>query len=311
LKRVAFIFPGQGSQSAGMGKDFYENSETARVLIDNVSAETGIDFKNLMFEKNGDLEQTQFTQPAILLVSAVAHKLFSEKLDLKPTFLLGHSLGEFSALLASGSIDLVDAVKLVNRRGELMAEACSDIDAGMMAVIGLSNDKVDEVCETARAEGKKVWGANFNSDGQVVVAGIKSDLESVASKFKEAGAKRALLLNMSVASHCELLNSATDELRNLLNDKLKDEFSAPIISNVTTKSYSTKSEAIELLSNQLVQPVKWSESIENLRGEVDLFIEFGHGSVLKGLIKRVAPEIAVLNVSDMKTLEATISELSI
>jgi [acyl-carrier-protein] S-malonyltransferase len=310
MKRVAFIFPGQGSQSAGMGKDFYENSDLARELIDSVSSETGIDFKELMFEKNENLEKTQFTQPAILLVSLVAYKLFSERVDLKPTYLLGHSLGEFSALSTSGAIDLVDAVKLVNRRGELMAEACSDIDAGMMAVIGLSNEKVDEVCAEARNEGKKVWGANFNSDGQVVVAGIKGDLEAVAPKLKESGAKRALVLNMSVASHCELLNSATGELRSILEEKLNDSFIAPIISNVTAKSYSSKSEAVELLSNQLVQPVKWSESIQNLKGEVDLFIEFGHGKVLQGLIKRISPETPVLNVSDMKTLEATISALN-
>ena len=309
-KRIAFIFPGQGSQANGMGKDFYKNSKKARDIIDTVSAETGIDFKILMFGESKDLGKTEFTQPAILLISQVAQQLLMEKVDIQPSYFLGHSLGEFSALTSAGALNIVDAVKLVNRRGELMQKACSDINAGMMAVIGLSNEKVDEVCEDAQKEGKKVWGANYNSDGQVVIAGIKSDLEYIQPKLKDAKAKRAIILDMSVSSHCELLESVTGEFKENLKTKIKDSFSAPIISNVTGKEYSSKNEAVELLTQQLISPVKYQESIEYLADKVDLFIEFGHGSVLKGLNRRIVKSIPTLNISDMASLEKTIEELS-
>ena len=309
-KRVAFIFAGQGSQAKGMGKDFYENSETAKNIIDEVSDKTGIDFKSLMFEESENLGKTEFTQPAILLVGLIAHKLLSEKLDIQPTYFLGHSLGEFSALASSGALDIVDAVKLVNRRGELMQKACSNIDAGMMAVIGVSDENVNIICEDAQKEGKKVWGANFNSDGQVVIAGIKSDLEYIQPKLKEVKAKRSIILDMSVSSHCELLESATSELKENLEKSIKDSFSAPIISNVTAREYSSKKEAVELLTQQLISPVKYRESIEYLADKVDVFIEFGNGSVLKGLNRRIVKSIPTLNISDMTTLEKTIDELS-
>lgn len=308
-KRVAFIFPGQGSQAVGMGKEFYENSELAKEIIETVSEKSGIDFKELMFTENDQLEQTQFTQPAILLVSLIAKELLLKEVNIEPKYLLGHSLGEFSALATSGAISTLDAVKLVHKRGNLMKDACSDIDAGMMAVIGVSNEKIDEICEEARGEGKKVWGANYNSDGQVVIAGIKSDLEYIQPKLKEAKAKRAIILNMSVASHCDLLKSATNELKNSLEESVTDSFSAPIISNVTAKEYSSKNEAVELLTKQLVSPVKYEESIQYLADKVDLFIEFGHGSVLKGLNRRIVKSIPTLNISDMDSLQKAIEEL--
>ena len=310
MKRIAFIFPGQGSQAVGMGRDFYENSETAKNIIDEISRETGIDFKNLMFENNSQLEQTEFTQPAILLVSAIAEKLLREKIEIKPTYLLGHSLGELSALHSSGAIDLINAVKLVNNRGKFMAEACENIGAGMMAVLGLSDQKIDEVCQTGRENGLKVWGANFNSEGQVVIAGIKKDLEILAPKLKEAGAKRALVLNMSVASHCELLNNATEKFKIELEKNIVDNFSAPIISNVSAREYSSKLEAVDLLTKQLVNPVKYSESIIYLADKVDMFIEFGHGSVLKGLNKRIVPNIPTIAIYDIASLNSAIAELN-
>ena len=309
MKKIAFIFPGQGSQAIGMGKDFYENSSLAKEIINSVSQETNIDFAKLMFEENRELEETQFTQPAILLVSLIAKELFLKEINIQPKYLLGHSLGEFSALATSGAVSTLDAVKLVHKRGLLMKEACSDIEAGMMAVIGLSNEKVDLICEEARGEGKKVWGANYNSDGQVVIAGIKSDLEYIQPKLKEAKAKRAIILNMSVASHCQLLESAIDKLKTDLEHIIQDSFSTPIISNVTAKPYSSKQEAVKLLTQQLISPVRYEESIKNIADEVDLFIEFGHGSVLKGLNRRIVKSIPTLNVADMKTLQKVVEEL--
>ena len=310
MKKIAFIFPGQGSQGIGMGKSFYENSELARDLIDKSSETAKIDFKKLMFEENQDLSKTEFTQPAILLVGLVAFELFKKEIEIKPEFLLGHSLGEFTALSATGALDIFDAVKLVNKRGELMQKACENINAGMMAVIGLADEVILNVLENEQKNGKKVWGANFNSNGQVVVAGIKSDLEVLQPILKEAGAKKSVILNMSVASHCELLKSAEDELKSELEKNVKDSFIAPIISNVTAREYQSKTEAVELLTKQLTSPVKYRESIEYISDKIDLFIEFGHSTVLKGLNRRIARKIPTLNISDMVTLEKTVQELN-
>jgi len=310
MKKVAFIFPGQGSQGIGMGKSFYENSELARDLIDKASETAKIDFKKLMFEENQDLSKTEFTQPAILLVGLVAFELFKKEIDVKPEFLLGHSLGEFTALSATGALDIFDAVKLVNKRGELMQKACENINAGMMAVIGLADEVILNVLENEQKNGKKVWGANFNSNGQVVVAGIKSDLEALQPILKEAGAKKSVVLDMSVASHCELLKSAEDELKSELEKNVKDSFIAPIISNVTAREYQSKTEAVELLTKQLTSPVKYRESIEYISDKIDMFIEFGHSTVLKGLNRRIARKIPTLNISDMATLEKTVQELN-
>jgi len=310
LKKIAFIFPGQGSQAIGMGKDFFDNSDEVKELFKKLSTDLDIDFENLLFEKNDLLEKTEYTQPAILLVSAVAHKLFSEKSDVKPTLLLGHSLGEISALVGSGAISIEDGVKLVRRRGELMRDACSNIDAGMMAVIGLSNEKIEEICAEAREDGKSVWSANFNSDGQVVLAGIKSDLEYIQPKLKEAKAKRALILNMSVASHCQLLQPAVDEFSSTLKSLEFGDMVAPIISNVTTEKYQSRGETIELLSKQLTEPVRYQQSIEKVAEDIDLFIEFGHGGVLKGLNRRIAKTVPTLVVSDMDSLQKAIDEVN-
>jgi len=308
MKRVAFIFPGQGSQSIGMGKDFYENTQIAKDMIQNASEKTGIDFEKLLFEENEDLNQTQFTQPAILLVSAIAVEVFKSKCDIKPEFVLGHSLGEFSALVAAGGMDYLDAVELTHKRGQFMSEACDGVGAGMMALLAMEDDAVEAICAQERANGKQVWAANYNSDGQVVLAGSKADLEALVDVFKEAGAKRAIVLPMSVASHCPILESAIAKLAPYL-EKMNDTFEVPVISNVTTKPYNTKDEAVELLSNQLIMPVLYKQSIQAHMDEVDMFIEFGNGNVLKGLNKK-GVSVPTYNVSDMKTLEEVLEVLN-
>ncbi len=308
MKKVAFIFPGQGSQTIGMGKDFFENSDIAKEMISSASTRLGIDFENLLFEENENLGKTEFTQPAILLVSSIALAIFKEKCDIAPEFVLGHSLGEFSALVASGALDYLDAIELVHKRGLFMTAACSDGGAGMMALVGIDDETVEKVCEQQRELGKKVWPANYNMDGQLVLAGLKADLESLTDTFKEVGAKRAIVLDMSVASHCELLTSAVENLKPYLEEFLKEEF-LPVISNVSTDVYKTKDEAIELLSAQLTSPVKYKQSILAHENEVDLFIEFGNGIVLKGLNKKIT-KVPTINVSDMKTLESVLGELN-
>jgi len=308
MKKVAFIFPGQGSQTVGMGKNFFENSEIAKEMIKNASERLNIDFDKLLFEENDNLGKTEYTQPAILLVSSIANAIFKDKCDIQPEFLLGHSLGEFSALVAAGAIDYLDAIELVHRRGLFMNEACSGGGAGMMALVGMEDKDVETICEEQRTSGKKVWPANYNMDGQLVLAGLKADLESLVETFKAAGAKRAIVLDMSVASHCELLNSAVENLKPYLQEYLNDEF-LPVISNVTTEAYTSKEDAIELLASQLISPVKYKQSILSVENKVDLFIEFGNGIVLKGLNRKIT-KVPTVNVSDMESLEKVLGELN-
>ncbi|MFZ2891348.1 ACP S-malonyltransferase [Sulfuricurvum sp.] len=309
-KKIAMIFPGQGSQSIGMGKSFYENSALAREMFDKAGKRIGVDFSKLLFEENTQLDQTEYTQPAILLVSMIAYKLFQESHPSDAVLFLGHSLGEFSALCASGAIDYVDAVELVHKRGKLMREACESINAGMMAILGLDDAVVEDLCTKANDEGKKVWPANYNQAGQLVVAGIKEDLQAMESVFKEAGAKRALLLNMSIASHCPLLISAMEPLVEAMEKMVNDTFSASIVSNVSTEKYNTKSEALDLLKVQLIKPVKYKQSIEAIAEEIDMMIEFGNGAVLKGLNKRNAPNVETVGISDMESLTKVCEALS-
>jgi [acyl-carrier-protein] S-malonyltransferase len=309
LKKVAFIFPGQGSQSIGMGKDFFENSDIAKEMIANASKKIGVDFEELLFNENDQINETKYTQPAILLVSAIANRLFKEQCDIQPEFVLGHSLGEFSALVSAGAIDYLDAVELVHKRGEFMTEACEGVGAGMMALIGLDDTTVEDICAEQRESGKKVWAANYNSDGQIVLAGNKSDLESLVDTFKDAGAKRAIVLAMSVASHCPILEPAVKKLSEYLESSLKNSFDIPVISNVTADSYNTKCEAIDLLPTQLTKPVLYKQSIKNVESKVDLFIEFGNGNVLKGLNKKTT-KIPTICINDMKSLAETIEKIA-
>jgi len=310
MKKIAFIFPGQGSQSVGMGKDFFENSDIAKEMIEKASKRLGFSFEELLFTENENLGKTEFTQPAILLVSSIALAVFKEKCDLQPEFVLGHSLGEFSALVSSGAIDYLDAIELVHKRGLFMTEACAGAGAGMMALVGLDDATVESMTKTQREEGKKIWAANYNLDGQIVVAGIKADLESLVDTYKDAGAKRAIVLDMSVASHCELLNSAVEKLNPFLNDFISSNFTTSVISNVTAEAYNTKEEAIDLLGKQLISPVKYKHSIASKADSVDAFIEFGNGAVLKGLNRKICKAVPTLNVSDMKSLESTLESLN-
>lgn len=306
--RCAFLFPGQGSQAIGMGKDFYDNSDIAKKIISDASSRTGIDFKELLFDENDMLEKTEYTQPAILLVSSIAHKLFENELAIKPYYALGHSLGEFSALVSVGALDIIDAIELVNLRGRLMAEACEGQDVGMMVSLGLGDSVVEDICATQREAGLQVWAVNYNAEGQIVIAGVKSDLVKLEPILKEAKARRAMLLNMSIASHCPLLQSATAPLSEKLNELIRDEFIAPVVSNVTADKYNTKAEALELLPKQLVSPVLYKQSIANFDEEVDCYIEFGHGGVLKGLNRRATKKPHFV-VSDMDSLQVAIEEV--
>jgi len=293
MKKFAFIFAGQGSQSVGMGKDFYENFSSAKLLLNDACNDTGIDFEELLFTQNDKLDKTEFTQPAIVLNSLMSYLAFSEGIKAKPEFSLGHSLGEFTALAVSGAFSFIEAIRLVNLRGKFMQEACLGKDAGMMVVLGLSDEVVEEICKEAHDEGLQIYAANYNCDGQIVVAGVRADLAKYEAKFKGAGAKRAMLLNMSVASHCPILEPASVKLANELEGVLAANFT-PVVSNVNAKIYTDKNEALVLLKEQLTHPVCYKQSINNYENEVDCFIELG---------------AATLSVTDMASLEEVVKIL--
>lgn len=297
-----FIFPGQGSQSLGMGKDFYENSKSAKELLDHASDFLKINFKHLLFEENDDLNKSQFTQPAILLTSLMAYNTLNElEPNLKAKISLGHSLGEFSALAISGGLNFLEALKLVHQRGLFMQEDCAKIEAGMMVVLGLNDESIEKLCEKARVENKQIFAANYNCEGQIVIAGLKADLLSYENEFKNAGAKRAMLLNMSVASHCPLLENASLKLYKELEKVLKPNFQT-IISNVNAKPYSSKEEALNLLKAQLVLPVLYKQSIKTIENETSYFIEFG-SKILQGLNKKITtkPTYSLTNLNEIET----------
>ncbi|MDD6054948.1 MAG: ACP S-malonyltransferase [Helicobacteraceae bacterium] len=283
----AVIFPGQGSQAVGMGKDLFDNSAEVRELFEIASDTLSENMQELCFSENNKLNLTKYTQPAILLVSYAVFCLIKPKIKGRISFALGHSLGEFSALCASGTLDFKEAISLVNRRGILMEDACKKQKAGMMVVLGLEDSILEEFCEKKRNLGLKVWCANYNADGQMVLGGIREDLSSLEVELKGLGAKRALMLPMSVASHCLVLESMCEPFREILEKDLKDNFSFPIISNVNAKPYNTKQEALELLSKQLISPVLYKQSIRGNDSTIDTFIECG-GNVLKGLNKRLS-----------------------
>ena len=302
--KVAFLFPGQGSQAIGMGKEFYDSYDIAKELFEIASNVLKIDMKDLLFNENENLNKTQFTQPAILLTSYIAYILFSKQNNITPEFALGHSLGEITANVISGSLSFENAIRLVYARGQLMQKACNNLNAGMAVVIGLEDEVLENFCK----DKNDIWCANYNGSTQIVLAGSKNALDNFQKDIKDLGAKKIVMLPMSIASHCPLLNSIIDEFRDVLNDYLLDSFRFEIISNATIESYHTKEKALALLTMQLIKPVFYKQSIINNENRIDCFIEFGYGNVLKGLNKRLSSKPTYC-ISNNLSLESTINEL--
>jgi [acyl-carrier-protein] S-malonyltransferase len=285
----AFVFPGQGSQFPGMCKDLYDAHEEAREICQAADRLLGFSLTDVMFGGSAeDLKQTKVTQPAVFLHSVVAQRLMTIE---KPDMVAGHSLGEFSALVACGALRFEDALLLVSARAQAMQAACEANPGTMAAVIGLDDEKVVEICQTIDGV---VIGANFNCPGQVVISGEIEAVEAACVALKEAGARRALRLNVGGAFHSPLMQPAAEELKAAI---LKTEFRkpfCPIYQNVTAKAETEPEIIRENLLKQLTAPVRWTQSVQNMIADgANEFYEFGPGDVLKGMIRKINPEVQV------------------
>ncbi|AJF06443.1 ACP S-malonyltransferase [Geoalkalibacter subterraneus] len=304
---LAFVFPGQGSQFAGMGNDLARNFPVARQVFEEADEALGFSLSRLCFEgPEDDLKLTQNTQPAILTVSIAALRVLQQESDFVPDFVAGHSLGEYSALVCAGSLQFADAVRTVRSRGEFMQQAVPVGAGGMAAIIGLDSVEVEKVCVEA-AQGEVVSPANFNGPGQVVIAGHVSAVERACTLAKEKGAKRALPLPVSAPFHCPLMVPAGEKLAEVLESISISAPQVPVVTNVEAQPNNDAVRVGDLLVQQVSEPVRWQESVQYMADQaVDRFIEIGPGKVLSGLIKRIAKKSEIGNVEDCASLQKLI-----
>ena len=302
---IAFVFPGQGSQYAGMGKDMADNFPAARQVFEEANDALGFDLATLCYNGPEDeLKLTTNTQPAILTVSTAALKVLEQESGLRPAYLAGHSLGEYSALVAAGALSFADAVRTVRQRGAFMQEAVPVGVGAMAAILGLDTVELEAVCREA-AQGQVVSPANFNSPGQVVIAGHATAVERAIELAKAKGAKRAMPLPVSAPFHCSLMLPAGERLREVLAGIAVGPLRTPVVSNVEAAPNSDVGRVKELLVAQVSAPVRWDESVQKMAElGVERFIEIGPGKVLAGLIKRIAKGAAAQSVEDMAGLKA-------
>jgi [acyl-carrier-protein] S-malonyltransferase len=305
MSKIAFIFPGQGSQAVGMGKALAEAFPEARAVLDAADDALSQKLSTLCFAGPEDqLKLTSNTQPAILAVSVAAHAVLSKRFpNLQPALVAGHSLGEYSALVAAGAMSLPDAVKSVRARGTFMQEAVPNGVGAMAAVLGLDAAKVQEVC-AAQAQGEVVSPANFNDPQQIVIAGNAKAVERASHALKEAGAKRVMLLPVSAPFHCSLMQPVVSRLDAVLSKVQFSTPKVPVVSNVEAAPNSDASRIKSLLLQQVTGSVRWVECVQALeKAGVTKVIELGPGRVLCGLTKRISKNIECANVEDPATLE--------
>lgn len=310
MQKIGVVFPGQGSQSVGMGKALYDAHPSLKAVYDEASSVLGYDVAELCFAGPAErLNLTEFTQPALLVSSIAAWRLL-EPAGIKPVVAAGHSLGEYSALVAVGGVGFRDAVGLVQKRGRYMSEAVAPGTGLVAALLGLSGEVVKEVCRAASSVGV-VAAANFNSPGQVVIAGQKAAVERAIELAKAQGCKKAIPLPVSVPVHTPLMQQAADRLAKDLGAVRWSDLNAPIVNNAEAKAISRAEEIQASLIRQLPSSVLWEDTVHVMGNMgVTTFVEVGPGTVLTGLVKRILPGANLLNVNDPKSLDATLKAVS-
>ncbi len=311
MKNVAFVFPGQGSQSVGMGKALAENFTEAREVFEAADAALSESLSSLCFSGPDDaLKLTANTQPAILTVSVAAHAVFSKRFAHKPSFVAGHSLGEYSALVAAGALSLADAVRAVRARGTFMQEAVPAGVGAMAAVLGLDADKIKAVCLESAA-GEVVSCANFNEPSQTVIAGHAGAVARASDALKAAGAKRVLPLPVSAPFHCALMQPVVPRLETVLRQVQWHALQTPVVTNVEATANADSARTVDLLLKQVTGSVRWVECVQALeKSGVTHVVELGPGKVLCGLVKRIAKGIECVNVEDPATLDKALAALA-
>jgi [acyl-carrier-protein] S-malonyltransferase len=311
-KKIAFLFPGQGSQSVGMGRDFHDNFAIARQTFEEADEALGFSISKLCFEgPDEELRLTENTQPAIFTVSIAAQRVLAER-GVTPAYVAGHSLGEYSANVAAGSISFADAVRTVRSRGQYMQEAVPAGEGAMAAILGLTADEVAQACKDATAEtGGVVAPANINSPSQIAISGAAAAVERAMALAKERGARKAMPLAVSAPFHCPLMQPAQDRLAELLRALPFADAKVPVVVNVEAKPVSDAETLRDALIRQVTGTVRWVESMEVLIAEKpDFFLEVGPGKVLSGLLRQIDREQRCQHVQDSATLEQALAMLS-
>ena len=298
MSKIAFIFPGQGAQKAGMGQDFYEKYPSAREIFDQASQWLSLDMKALCFEKNDRLNLTEYTQAA-LVTTCLAMEKVVEEYGIHPDVTAGLSLGEYCAISVSGGMSVKDAITTVRKRGILMEQAVPAGEGSMAAVLGLEAQAIETVISGTKAE-----IANYNCPGQIVITGPKTAVEEASLKLKEAGARRVLPLVVSGPFHSSLLRDAGEKLKKELEKVEFNPLKIPYVTNVTAEYVTDIKETEELLARQISSSVRWQQSVEKMITEgVDTFVEIGPGKTLAGFMKKIAPEVKTYNIQTTEDLE--------